>query len=198
MAQDCEQSMEKVSCRFTDENGFCYTDSGQGFCEKNRPHSKCKDLGPAVTSTNLGGKGTWEPIKDKATYGKDGKLASSEPHFSCACWKKCYFKNKSVKAVYCDTDGGAPFKVCQHTCCTLQMWWRNCICSRTFECDAIYGWQVGALSGSPLGMKDVQIDKRASAKNRCACTCGFKNGKYYDAFGYVYHPGDGFAVKHYS
>ena len=58
--------------------------------------------------------------------------------------------------------------------------------------------QVGALTGSPLGMSDVTISVKAGASSRCACTCGFKNGKYYDAFGYVFHPDDGFVTKHYS
>lgn len=122
MAQDCEQSLEKVSCRYTDENGFCYTDSGQSFCSKNRPHSKCKDLGPGATSTNLAGKGAWAPLKDKPTFDKDGKLQNSEPHFSCACWKKCYFKNNKVKDVYCDTASGAPFKVLQRHAHAVGQW----------------------------------------------------------------------------
>lgn len=58
--------------------------------------------------------------------------------------------------------------------------------------------QVGELAGSPLGMGDVAISTRSSASSRCACTCGFKKGKYYDAFKKVYYASEGFAVKHYS
>ena len=111
MEQDCAQSMEKISCRFTDENGFCYTDSGQTFCSKHPGHSKCTDLGVEAMSNNLDGKGTWEPIKDKPTYDKSGKLQTSEPHFHCACWKKCVFNKNSITSFRCDQAGGGPIKV---------------------------------------------------------------------------------------
>ena len=35
MAQDCVQSMESVTCRYTDPNRLCYTNVGQGFCAEN-------------------------------------------------------------------------------------------------------------------------------------------------------------------
>lgn len=107
MQQDCEQSMETVSCRFLDPNGFCYTDSGQKWCNDNKPHSLCKDLGEAALSTNLGGKGAWAPAEDMATY---GKYAVTD-HFTCSCAKKCVFKNNKVDNALCDTAKGGPINV---------------------------------------------------------------------------------------
>ena len=147
MQQDCQQSMETVSCRFTDDNGFCYTDSGQEFCKKNRPHSLCKDLGPGATSTNLAGAGAWAPLKDKPTYDSTGALANSEQHFSCACFKNCNFKKDSVKVVYCDTAKGAPFKVLQILAHAVGQRLQNAHFSLTHEADFRRGVAGGRACG---------------------------------------------------
>lgn len=111
MQQDCMQSMEAVSCRFLDPHGFCYTDSGQKFCEANKPHSLCTDLGAEALSTNLGGKGAWAPSLDVSTYGSDGSLETSKPHFTCSCAKKCVWYKGELTRARCDIKKGGPIKV---------------------------------------------------------------------------------------
>jgi hypothetical protein len=59
--QDCIQSMNPQTCRYTDPNRLCYTLPGQGWCAEaaNAGHPGCKDLGAEVTAANLNGPGTW-------------------------------------------------------------------------------------------------------------------------------------------
>ena len=59
--QDCVQSLEAITCRYTDPNRLCYTDVGQHWCaeEENAGHPGCQDLGAEVTGTNLDGPGAW-------------------------------------------------------------------------------------------------------------------------------------------
>jgi len=183
MQQDCEQSMEKVGCRYTDENNFCYTDSGQNFCKQNAGHSKCNDLGAAAQPSNKDGKGAWAPVTDGITYDTKGALQKSEPHFHCACYKGCVFSSSSkAMEVKCDTDGGAPFKVLfsfvSVSCISLTL--------RSFaaclQCQLILiPAQVGKLAGTPLGRSDIVV-KRLNKKKSCACICCFSsNGDCYNA-----------------
>ena len=68
MAQDCAQSMEQVTCRFVDANGFCYTDSGQAWCTENTPNTACHDNGL---------EGTWVPKANVPFFGSAAAAAKA-------------------------------------------------------------------------------------------------------------------------
>jgi len=108
MAQDCQQSMEAVSCRYTDPNRLCYSSEGQLFCSANPGHSACQDLGAEVTGTNVDGPGTWEPMVSVPVF---GSAASEAPGpYQCVCLKNCahYTGSSTLKKYRC--TGGTAIK----------------------------------------------------------------------------------------
>eukprot|EP00960_Hanusia_phi_P053567 762160-Hanusia_phi.AAC.1 len=92
MAADCVQSLENVGCRFTDANRLCYTLVGQGWCTEHVGHPQCNDLGVAVMPAPVG-TSSWAPIEDQAFFG----TAAGEPHYGCACMKRCSYSSGSKK-----------------------------------------------------------------------------------------------------
>jgi hypothetical protein len=112
MQQDCIQSMNPQTCRYTDPNRLCYTLPGQGWCAEaaNAGHPGCKDLGAEVTAANLNGPGTWAPLVEVPVWGP--ALASAPaPTYACNCFKKCshYTGSNTLKKYFC--SGGVAIKV---------------------------------------------------------------------------------------
>jgi len=108
MAQDCQQSMEAVSCRYTDPNRLCYTNVGQLFCSAHPGHSACQDLGAEVIGTNVGGPGTWEPLVSVPVFGS--AAAAAPGPYQCVCLKNCahYTGSDTLKKYRC--TGGTAIK----------------------------------------------------------------------------------------
>lgn len=110
MSQDCAQSLEGVTCRYTDPNRLCYTNVGQLFCEEHPGHSLCQDLGEGVTAANLDGPGAWEPLTSVAVFGADAAAAPA-PTYGCVCFKNCahYTGNLALHKYRC--TGGVGTKL---------------------------------------------------------------------------------------
>eukprot|EP00802_Teleaulax_amphioxeia_P000724 Tamp_00724.p1 GENE.Tamp_00724~~Tamp_00724.p1 ORF type:complete len:968 (+),score=193.40 Tamp_00724:245-2905(+) len=107
MQQDCAQSMEQVTCRYTDGNRLCYTNVGQIFCKEHVPHSMCQDLGEAAGDpTNLVGDGAWAPRQNVPVFGS-ASLIDSTP-YNCLCLKNCaHYTGSSLLKKYRCTGGDA-------------------------------------------------------------------------------------------
>jgi len=144
MAQDCAQSMEEVSCRYTDENGLCYTNPGQGWCQdyfartgQNAGNSQCVDHGDEMGPDNLDGPGTWEPLDSVPLFGS-AALSTQPPRFTCNCFKNC--------AHYTGSDA-----------------------LKKYRCTGGLAVKVGTIEGSPAA--DAVISS-SSKTGQCACSCG--------------------------
>jgi len=106
MAQDCVQSLEEVTCRYTDPNRLCYTNVGQLFCAEHPLHSLCQDLGEEVTGANQDGPGTWTPLEAVPVFGS--AAAAAPGPFSCVCLKNCaHYTGSSEQKKYRCTGGHA-------------------------------------------------------------------------------------------
>jgi len=113
MAQDCAQSMEQITCRYTDESRLCYTNPGQIFCKNHAGHSKCQDMGAAVTKENLADPGAWAPLTSVPVFGSDPSSVGKSP-YGCVCFKNCaHFTGGDVLKKYrCSGGVGNKLGMC--------------------------------------------------------------------------------------
>jgi len=103
MAQDCEQSLEAVSCRYTAPSGLCYTNPGQGWCAENAYNSDCLDRGAESTAANLDGPGAWVPLSSVKMFGQSQIPGVKEPETGQLTLQVMGF---TPAEFYCDSTGG--------------------------------------------------------------------------------------------
>ena len=147
MQQDCATSMTQAAlgCRYTDENRLCYTIPGQLFCQAHPGHSKCQDLGPTVTASNLADPGAWAPKEGVPVFGASPD-ATGQPPYGCVCFKNCAHTTGSdtLKKYWCTR--GVGIKV--GTCCTR---FRFSPCARSCLCAAFSFDKIQSLPWHSVG-----------------------------------------------